>query len=67
MALANRDAAIMVRDADAASSLVETMLATVTDSNKLVTLGSNVLKMALHDAAERIVDEVDKIINRTQS
>ncbi len=67
LALANRDAAIMVRDADAANSLVETMLATVTDGNKLTTLGGNVLKMALHDAAERIVDEVDRIINRTQS
>ena len=67
LALSNRDAAIMVRDADAAGSLVETMLATVTDGNKLTTLGSNVLKMALHDAAERIVDEVDRIINRTQS
>ena len=67
LALANRDAAIMVRDADAAGSLVETMLATVTDGNKLTTLGSNVLKMALHDAAERIVDEVDRIINRSQS
>jgi UDP-N-acetylglucosamine--N-acetylmuramyl-(pentapeptide) pyrophosphoryl-undecaprenol N-acetylglucosamine transferase len=67
LALANRDAAIMVRDADAAGSLVETMLATVTDGNKLTTLGGNVLKMALHDAAERIVDEVDRIINRTQS
>ena len=67
LALANRDAAIMVRDADAASNLVETMLTTVTDGNQLATLGSNVLKMALHDAAERIVDEVDRIINRTQS
>ncbi len=67
LALANRDAAIMVCDADAANSLVETMLATVTDGNKLTTLGGNVLKMALHDAAERIVDEVDRIINRTQS
>ena len=67
LALANRDAAIMVRDADAANSLVETMLATVTDGNKLTTLGGNVLKMALHDAAERIVDEVDRIINRSQS
>ena len=67
LALANRDAAIMVRDADATNSLVETMLATVTDGNKLTTLGGNVLKMALHDAAERIVDEVDRIINRSQS
>lgn len=62
LALANRDAAIMVRDADAASQLVETMLKTVEDDAKIVALGDNVSKMALRNAAERIVDEVDKII-----
>ena len=62
LALANRDAAIMVRDADAASQLVETMLATVADDAKIAALGNNVSQMALRDAAERIVDEVEKII-----
>ena len=62
MALAERDAAIMVRDADAAGTLVETMLATVADETKIAAIGDNVSKMALRDAAERIVDEVDRII-----
>ena len=64
LALVNRDAAMMVSDADASSQLVDMMLATVTDSERIATLGENVSKMALHDAAERIVDEVAKIIGR---
>ena len=64
LALVNRDAAMMVSDADASSQLVDMMLATVTDSERIATLGDNVSKMALHDAAERIVDEVAKIIGR---
>ncbi len=62
LALSTRDAAIMVTDADAGVQLVDTMLATVGDADKLAALGNNVLQMALRDAAERIVDEVDKII-----
>ena len=64
MALVNRDAAIMVTDADAGASLVETMLATVADEEKIASLGGNVLSMALRDAAEHIVDEVEKIIGQ---
>ncbi len=62
LALSTRDAAIMVTDADAAAQLVNTMLETVADEAKTASLGTNVLKMALRDAAERIVDEVEKII-----
>jgi UDP-N-acetylglucosamine--N-acetylmuramyl-(pentapeptide) pyrophosphoryl-undecaprenol N-acetylglucosamine transferase len=58
----NRDAAMMVTDADAAEHLVGTMLVTVMDSEKTASLGRNVLQMALRDAAEHIVDEVEKII-----
>ena len=64
LALVNRDAAIMVSDADAPSSLVDTMLSTVADSDLIDNLGSNVSQMALRDAAEHIADEVDKIIGR---
>lgn len=64
MALVNRDAAMMVRDADAPAQLVETMLATVTDDEKTASLGTNVLSMALRDAAERIVDEAEKIMRK---
>ena len=64
LALVNRDAAMMVSDADASSQLVDMMLATVVDGERVATLGNNVSKMALHDAAEHIVDEVVKIIGR---
>lgn len=63
LALANRDAAIMVTDAEAPEKLVDAMLATVNDEDKLQSLSANVLRMALLNSAERIVDEVEKIIN----
>jgi len=62
LALVNREAAMMVRDVDAMSDLVDTMLNTVVDSARLQSLGSNVSKMALRDAAEHIADEVEKLI-----
>jgi UDP-N-acetylglucosamine--N-acetylmuramyl-(pentapeptide) pyrophosphoryl-undecaprenol N-acetylglucosamine transferase len=62
-ALASRDAAIMVTDADAVNTLVGTMLDTARDSELLASLGHNVEQMALRDAAEHIVDEVERIIN----
>lgn len=43
--------------------LVDAMLATVNDEDKLHSLSANVLRMALLNSAERIVDEVEKIIN----
>lgn len=62
LALANRDAAIMVTDADAREQLVDTMLATVNDPEKLSSLSSNVECMALLNSAEHIVDEVMAIV-----
>lgn len=62
LALANRDAAIMVTDTDAGARLVDAMLATVADGDKLQALGANAAAMALRDAAEHIVDEVEKIV-----
>ena len=63
LALAKRDAAIMVTDAEAPEKLVDAMLATVNDEDKLHSLSANVLRMELLNSAERIVDEVEKIIN----
>lgn len=64
LALVNRDAAMMVSDADAAAKLVDTMLDTARDAGCIERLGSHVSEMALRDAAEHIVDEVEKIIGR---
>ena len=67
LALSTRDAAILVPDADASAQLVDTMLATVADGEKIATLSGNVLHMALRDAAEHIVDEVEKIIEKNKA
>ena len=64
-ALVSRDAAIMVADADADRDLVDTMLDAVVNTDLLSQLGKNVEKMALRDAAEHIVDEVDRIISQS--
>ena len=61
-ALVSHNAAIMVRDADAAEQLVDTMLRTVADADVLRTLSDNVATMALRNSAERIVDEVMKLV-----
>ena len=66
LALSTRDAAILVPDAEASAQLVDTMLATVADGEKIATLSGNVLQMALRDAAEHIVDEVEKIIEKNK-
>ena len=65
LALANRNAAIMVRDVESVEKLGRTMLATVHDDALLASLGENVAKMALRNADEHIVDCVMEIINRT--
>ena len=67
LALSTRDAAILVPDAEASAQLVDTMLATVADDEKIATLSGNVLQMALRDAAEHIVDEVEKIIEKNKA
>ena len=62
MALVNKNAALMVRDAEAMDKLITTMLTTVEDESLLQSLGENVKKMALTDSAAKIVDKVLEII-----
>ena len=64
LALAHRNAAIMVTDADAPTALVDTMLQTVMQTEQLNTIAANVKAMALNNAAEKIVDKVMEIINQ---
>lgn len=61
LALANRDAALYVKDADAPRQLLQLALDTVNDDAKLQSLSENVLKMALPDSAEIIAKEVIKL------
>ena len=61
LALANRDAALYVRDADAPDTLLQLAVETVNDAAKLASLSQNVLKLALPNSAEIIAKEVIKL------
>lgn len=63
LALVERNAAIMVTDVESGEKLVDTVLSTVTDAPRLAELAENVSKMALHNAAESIVDKAFELIN----
>lgn len=63
-ALAARDAAVMLLDADCRSQLASTVGSLLSDRSRLETLRNNVKKMALPDSDERIVDEIYKLLGR---
>lgn len=62
MALVNKDAAIMVKDVDAVSTLLSIALDLVKNEDHLKLLSENVKKMALTDSANRIVDEIEELV-----
>ena len=62
MALVKKDAAVMVQDKDAIQDLIPKALGMIQDDARLKTLSENILKMALPDSANKIVDEIDKIL-----
>ena len=61
LALVNKNAAVLVKDADAADQLVPTALELINDKNRLEQLHTNVLKLAQTDSAKRIAEEVIKL------
>ena len=64
MALANRDAAIHVKDAEAPDSLLQIAVNTAKDDSRLISLHENILKMALPNSAEMIADMVIEMAER---
>lgn len=64
LALANRDAALYVKDSEAPAVLLKLAIETVGDDAKLRSLSENVLKMALPDSADIIAKEVIKLATR---
>lgn len=66
LALVNRNAAVMVSDTDSPKHLVSAIIETVNDNEKLTSLSNNISKMALHNAAEHIVDKVFEIIKKNK-
>ena len=61
LALANRDAALYVKDSEAPATLLQLALDTVADEARLHALSENVLKLALPDSADIIAKEVIKL------
>lgn len=64
LALANKDAAIYVKDAEAHDQLIPIALQTVKDDDKLAALRENIAKLALPDSAKIIANEVLKLIGK---
>ena len=63
MALVRKDAAILVRDAEAADKLIPTLLATIHDDKLCEQLHTNILTLAQTDSAKRIAEEVMRLAN----
>ena len=61
MALVNKQAAVLVRDADAAEQLIPTAIRLIADQKQLELLHTNVLQLAQTDSARRIAEEVIKL------
>jgi len=62
MALVNKDAALMVRDAEAEAKLLDTVEALLPDDARLAALQANILKLGRKDASEVIAKEVLKLV-----
>ncbi|NDV57329.1 undecaprenyldiphospho-muramoylpentapeptide beta-N-acetylglucosaminyltransferase [Bacteroides sp. 519] len=62
MALVNKGAAILVKDAEANEKLISTALQTITDEEALKSLSINISKMALPNSANIIAKEVLKLV-----
>src|ERR1035437_8372840 len=63
LALVRKDAAVMIKDVDSVGQLVDKALELINDADALKALSDNILKMAEKDSADRIADEVIKLIN----
>ena len=64
MALVQRDAAIIVKDAEAIPKLIPTAIQTVQDKKALKSLGINAKSMAFKDSAQVIAKEVLKLAQK---
>ena len=64
MALVSRDAAVLVKDMEAADRLIPTALTLIRDDKQLEKLHTNILALAERDSAERIAEEVMKLAKK---
>lgn len=62
MALVRKDAALIVKDADAVEKLMPTALELVHNEEKILSLEKHIAELALRDAAQTIADEAYKLV-----
>lgn len=64
MALVSKDAAVLVRDAEAADKLIPTALTLIQNEQRLAQLRTNVSRLAQKDSAKRIAEEVIQLAKK---
>ncbi len=62
LALVRKDAAVMIKDVDAKEQLVDKALELINNETELKKLSNNILKLAEKDSADRIANEILKLI-----
>lgn len=65
-ALVSKDAAVLVKDADASAKLVDTALTLMQNVSRCAELSANISKLARPDATSAIVDEIEGMIRNAQ-
>lgn len=63
LALVRKEAAVMIKDVDAREQLVSEALALIQDDEKLSALSGHIAKLAQRNSADRIADEVEKLLS----
>lgn len=63
MALVNEDAAVLVEDTDAVQDLVPKMIEVLQNNEQCKSLSANILKLGIADAPDRILKEIEKLVN----
>lgn len=58
MALVNRQAAVLIKDADAQEKLVDSVIQLMSDEVQIASLSTNILGLAHTDSARRIAEEI---------
>ncbi len=64
LALVRKDAAIMIKDSEAQKELVPAALALINNDEELNKLSKNIATLAQRDSANRIANEIIKLINQ---
>jgi UDP-N-acetylglucosamine--N-acetylmuramyl-(pentapeptide) pyrophosphoryl-undecaprenol N-acetylglucosamine transferase len=65
MALVDKGAAEMVRDSEAVQRGMAEAVALAGDAERLECLAANIAALAIPDAADRVVAEIEKVLNKT--